>query len=223
VTVSVRDNGIGIPHALQETMFSMFVQERVRSDGGGGLGLGLALSRRLVEMHHGTIRAHSDGPDTGSTFTIAIPRAGSPRALAPKKRTGDMAPLRREPAPRAVLTVVIDDNEDARDLLSALLRRRGHEVLTAPDGPTGLALILEHQPDVALVDLGLPSLDGFGVVEALRRQRPELKTRLIALSGYGNAEDYLRTKQAGFHAHLVKPASSATIFDCVTRQLEGGE
>jgi CheY-like chemotaxis protein len=222
-TVSVRDNGIGIPHALQATMFSMFVQERVRSDGGGGLGLGLALSRRLVELHNGSIRAHSDGPNTGSTFTIAIPRAGSPLALAPKKRTADMAPLRHEPASRAVRTVVVDDNEDARELLSALLRQRGHEVLTAHDGPTGVTLILEHQPDVALVDLGLPTLDGFGVVETLRRQQPDLKTRLIALTGYGNADDYARTKQAGFHAHLVKPASSSAIVACVKRQLEDAE
>ena len=218
-SISVRDSGMGIPVELQESVFSMFVQERVRSDGSGGLGLGLALSRRLVEMHGGSIRVHSKGAGCGSTFVITVPRVGSPTALAVRKRTGDMEPLRRASAQRTVRTIIVDDNEDARELLSTLLRARGFDVLTAGDGPTGLAMIREHEPDVAIVDLGLPHLDGFGVVEALRRDCPELKTRLIALTGYGHADDYERTKRAGFHAHLVKPASAAAIFDCLTKQL----
>jgi two-component system, sensor histidine kinase len=219
--VRVRDNGIGIPLELQDSIFNMFVQERVRSDGSGGLGLGLALSRRLIEMHNGSIAVQSDGRDQGSTFEVRIPLVGSPMAVEVRRRTGDMEPLKREQPPmRAVRTVVIDDNEDARELLCDLLRGRGYDVLTAQDGPSGVALIREHQPDIALVDLGLPRLDGFGVVEALRRDCPDLKTRLVALTGYGHPTDYERTKLAGFHGHLVKPASAATILACLSAQLD---
>ena len=218
--VRVRDNGIGIPLELQDTIFKMFVQERVRSDGSGGLGLGLALSRRLVEMHRGEILCESEGRDRGSSFEIRVPRPESPFALPIRKRTRDMQPLRAEAPPRGVRTVVVDDNEDARELVSDLLRRKGYDVLTACDGPSGLGLIRDHKPDIALVDLGLPMLDGFGVVETLRRECPDLKTRLIALTGYGQAADQDRTKRAGFHAHLVKPASAAAIFACVASQLD---
>ncbi|HEY5924731.1 MAG TPA: response regulator [Kofleriaceae bacterium] len=222
--VRVQDNGIGIPSELQTTIFKMFVQERVRSDGSGGLGLGLALSRRLIEMHHGAISCSSEGRDRGSTFEIHIPRYGSPLALPLRKRTRDMAPLRHDPRdPKGVRTVVIDDNDDARELLSDLLRGKGYEVLTARDGSTGLGLIREHQPHVALVDIGLPVLDGFGVVEALRKECPGLKTRLIALTGYGQSTDEDRTRSAGFHAHLIKPASAATILACLSQQLEESE
>jgi CheY-like chemotaxis protein len=115
--------------------------------------------------------------------------------------------------------VVVDDNEDARELLSALLRQQGYDVLTANDGPSGLEIIRAHEPHVALVDLGLPGLDGLGVVAALRQQFPQLQTRLIALTGYGGDNDHERTAAAGFHAHLVKPASAAAIFACISAQL----
>ena len=219
--VRVRDNGIGIPAELQTTIFNMFIQERVRSDGSGGLGLGLALARRLVEMHNGSIHCESEGPNRGSTFEIRIPLLGSPFALTVRKRTGDMEPLRLvDRDPHAVRTVVVDDNADARELLSELLRANGYEVLTAGDGASGLGLIREHRPDLAFVDLGLPMLDGCGLAEALRKECPDLRTRLIALTGYGGANDRERTSRAGFHAHLVKPASAAAIMACVTKQLD---
>jgi signal transduction histidine kinase len=218
--VRVTDSGIGIPPELQESVFRMFVQERVRSDGSGGLGLGLALSKRLVEMHNGSISVHSEGRNCGSTFSVHVPRVGSPLAVPARKRTRDMEPLSRpEDAGMPIRTVVIDDNDDARDLISELLRTNGYDVLTAADGKSGLTLIAEHRPDIALVDLGLPALDGFGVVEALRQSCPDLKTRLIALTGYGEASDHERTRRAGFHGHLVKPASAAAIIDCVVQQL----
>lgn len=220
--VRILDNGIGIPAELQSTIFNMFVQERVRSDGSGGLGLGLALSNRLVAMHNGSIACRSEGRDRGSEFEVQIPRFGSVQALPIRKRTEEFQPLRRpvDHDPRSIRTVVVDDNDDARELLSELLRGKGYDVLTASDGKTGLGLIRQHQPDVALVDLGLPMLDGFGVVEALRKECPQLKTRLIALTGYGQATDQDKTKRAGFHAHLVKPASAAAIFACVAEQLD---
>ena len=219
--VRVTDSGIGIPLELQDSIFKMFVQERVRSDGSGGLGLGLALARRLVEMHRGVISVSSDGRDRGSTFEIAIPLATSPAALLPRTRTGGMMSV-ADPTrdPTTVRTIVIDDNDDARELLADLLRARGYEVLSACDGVTGLKLIREHQPDIALVDLGLPGLDGISVVEQLRTECPDLRTRLVALTGYGEIADHERTRRAGFHAHLVKPATAAAIFACVANQLD---
>lgn len=221
--IRITDNGQGIPAALQGSIFNMFVQERVSSDGSGGLGLGLALSRRLVELHNGAISVHSDGRGMGSTFEIQLPLASSPLALTPRKRTRDMEPLAKpieEPRTVVIRTVVIDDNEDARELLSDLLRSRGYEVLCAGDGPTGVDLIRQHQPHVALVDLGLPGMDGIGVIETLRSSHPELKTRLVALTGYGESSDRERTRRAGFHAHLVKPATAAAIFEVVAKALD---
>ncbi len=219
--VQVKDDGIGIPPELQATIFQMFVQERVRSDGSGGLGLGLALARRLVELHHGTIRCHSEGRDRGSTFEIQLPRITSSLALSPRPRTRDMEPMRPDASDaRSIRTVVIDDNDDARELLSEVLRGKGYSVMTASDGQSGLGLIREQQPHVAIVDIGLPVLDGFAVVEALQKQCPQLKTRLIALTGHGQSTDHDRIKVAGFHAHLVKPASAATILACLSQQLQ---
>jgi signal transduction histidine kinase len=217
--IQVTDNGIGIPIDLQGSIFTMFVQERCRSDGSGGLGLGLALAKRLVELHHGSIGCQSAGRDQGSAFEVCIPRYGSPLSVPVRKRTRDMQPLPRPDGFKAVKTIIIDDNDDARELVGELLRGKGFEVLTAADGETGLKLIREHHPDVAIVDLGLPLLDGFGVVEALRKDAPDLRTRLIALTGYGQSGDRERTRNAGFHEHLVKPVTATAIFDCVRRQL----
>lgn len=208
--VRVSDTGIGIPAELIPKIFEMFVQERVRSDGSGGLGLGLALARQLVEMHHGTIVAASNGRGTGSTFEFTLPLAANDNALVSRTRSDAMKPLHRPPT-LSLRTVVIDDNEDARELVAQLLRSRGHEVWTAVDGHQGLAMIRDRRPDVALVDLGLPGIDGVALVLELRAQCPDLCTRLVALTGYGHTGDVQRTKDAGFHAHLVKPASAAAI------------
>ncbi len=116
---------------------------------------------------------------------------------------------------RAPRTVVVDDNHDAVDLLATLLEANGMEVLTAADGPSGIALIRSQQPDVAVVDLGLPGIDGFGVIETLRMECPDLKTRFVALTGYGDASAVERTKRAGFRSHLVKPAPASAILACL--------
>ncbi|HEY6036731.1 MAG TPA: response regulator [Kofleriaceae bacterium] len=210
--VRVRDNGIGIPAELQPSLFEMFVQERIGPDGSGGLGLGLALAHRLVELHAGTLTVHSDGHGCGSTFELRLPRAEPAAVVAP--------PAERPAKP--IKTVVIDDNDDARELIAALLEGKGFEVLAAADGNAGLALIRDHVPDVAIVDLALPGLDGFDLVAALRAQFPQVKTRMIALSGRGAAEDRERTQRAGFDAHLVKPASAAAIIACIADQLQRG-
>jgi signal transduction histidine kinase len=222
--VRVTDTGIGIPAELLPRVFDMFVQERARSDGSGGLGLGLALARQLVDMHHGTIEATSPGRGRGSTFEILLPRADADDVLVPRTRSDAIEPLPRpaeEPKRPHLRAVVIDDNADACDMLAELLRSQGHEVLTACDGHAGLALICEHRPDVALVDLGLPGLDGVALVERLRAQRPQLATRLVALTGYGHSADRKRTADAGFHAHLVKPASAEVILSTVAALAAG--
>jgi signal transduction histidine kinase len=219
--VRVVDSGAGIPPELQDSIFKMFVQERVASDGSGGLGLGLALSRRLVELHRGTISVHSAGRGRGSTFEIRLPLPGGELSLQPRKRTGDMPPLTKDgPMPGTICAVVVDDNEDACELLADLLRAHGYCVLTAHDGPSGVDLIRAQRPQIALVDLGLPGMDGIAVVEALRGVVPDLRTRLVAVTGFGAAADRERTRRAGFHAHLVKPAPMPMILECLAKQLE---
>ena len=209
--VRVRDNGMGIPPELQASLFDMFVQERIGPDGSGGLGLGLALAHRLVELHGGTLTAHSEGRGCGSTFEIRLKLVKPVETHAPP-------PQKVEVASR-IKTIVIDDNDDARELIAALLEGKGYEVLAAADGHAGLALIRDHAPHVAIVDLALPGLDGFDLAAALRAQFPQVKTRLIALTGHGAAEDRERTQRAGFDAHLVKPASAAAIIACIADQL----
>ena len=208
--VRVTDTGIGIPADLLPKIFDMFVQERVRSDGSGGLGLGLTLAQQLVEMHRGTIRAASAGRNTGSTFEIMLPLEGTADVIVARTRSDAIKPLDL-PKTSTLRTVVIDDNADARELLAELLKSHGHDVMTAADGHEGLAMIRDHRPDVALVDLGLPGIDGLALAHELRVQCPDLCTRLIALTGYGHASDMQRTKEAGFHAHLVKPATVVSI------------
>ncbi len=214
--VRVTDSGMGIPAELQASIFNMFVQERVASDGSGGLGLGLALTRRLVELHNGSITVESLGRGHGSTFEVRMPRAGASLALTPRKRTRDMEPLSNT-TPAAIRTLVIDDNDDARDLISTLLTSRGYEVRTANDGPSGLAMIREYEPHVAFVDLGLPGLDGVSLAQRFNAECPTAKTRLVALTGYGEERDRQRTRDVGFRAHLVKPATAAAIFEAVAK------
>ena len=211
--VRVADNGIGIDPASLESVFEMFVQEREGDDGAGGLGVGLALARRLAEMHGGALRATSAGRGQGSTFEVLVPlgEAALPEAAAPR---GSIE-KRRRPSANPLRAIVIDDNEDSLALTAELLASYGHDVLTAADGATGLAMICEHRPDVALVDLGLPRLDGFELVTALRERCPDLKTRLVAMTGYGQESDFRRTRDAGFDDHLVKPASSSAILNAV--------
>ncbi len=158
----------------------------------------------------------SAGRGHGTTFEVSIPEATSPAALTPRKRTREMDPLAK-PRTGVIRALVIDDNDDARDLISFLLRSQGYEVLTANDGPSGLEIIREQEPDVALVDLGLPGLDGVALAQRLRSEHPGHRTRLIALTGYGEERDRERTQRAGFRAHLVKPATAATIFETVTK------
>ena len=207
VVVEVRDNGRGIPEHMLPRVFDLFVQaERTRDRAQGGLGLGLTLVRRLVEMHGGTVSAASAGPDQGSVFTVTLPLAepSDVPTTRPQLPTGRFPVIRRG-AGLAIL--VVEDNEDSRDMLQLLLEARGHHVDVAADGTTGLAQLLTQRHDVALLDIGLPGVDGYEVVRRLREQRPDRSTRLIAITGYGQGEDRARALAAGFDEHLVKPVS----------------
>jgi len=195
----VTDTGIGIDPAMLSRVFELFAQaEQPHGRSVGGLGIGLALSRRLVEMHGGTIAAASEGQGRGAQFTVRLPveatATPAPTATVPGRERG-----------RNVL--IIEDNDDARESLRLLLELIGHRVIEAADGSHGVALALKHQPEVVLIDLGLPGLDGYEVARALR-SNPGCRTALlVAVTGYGQAEDRRRSKDSGFDAHLVKPVS----------------
>jgi NO-binding membrane sensor protein with MHYT domain/CheY-like chemotaxis protein len=211
VVLTVADDGAGMDAETVARAFELFFQARREPDRGrGGLGIGLTLARRIVELHGGTIAAASDGPGRGATFTLRLPAIAAPRASA---AAGAQA------APRAARQVVIvEDSADARLSLQMLLESEGHTVHTAIDGPTGLDTILQVQPDVALVDIGLPGLDGYGLAARLRSAG--LDTYLVALTGYGRREDQARARDAGFDAHVTKPAPMDYLLRLVSEAAE---
>jgi PAS domain S-box-containing protein len=202
--LSVRDTGVGIAPELLSRVFDLFVQgERALDRTQGGLGIGLTLVRRLVELHGGTVEATSAGRGRGSTFTVRLPLASAP-ALAPSS-----APSSAPATGRRVL--VVEDNDDSRAMLRELLGLLGHEVHEAADGATGVARALELAPDVTLVDIGLPGLDGYEVARRIRRDPAGRHLYLVALTGYGLPEDRERAVAAGYDVHLVKPIDPAKL------------
>jgi signal transduction histidine kinase/CheY-like chemotaxis protein len=208
--ISVRDTGIGIPAALLPKVFDLFVQgERGLDRSQGGLGIGLALVRSLVESHHGTVSVHSDGPGKGSEFVVRLPSAPqlSPRLPAVISFAEKIASTR---------VLVVDDNVDAAELLGEILQSYGHQIAVAHDGPRALLLAASFQPSVAVVDIGLPIMDGYELAGRLRLLPGLQDLRLIALSGYGQSDDKTRSRQAGFNVHLVKPAELDTIVAAIS-------
>jgi CheY-like chemotaxis protein len=198
--VYVTDTGMGIAPDMLRGIFDLFAQaERSGRRPAGGLGIGLTLARRLVELHGGTITASSDGLGRGSRFTVRLPLAVGVTALLPP------GPGRPGSGSRRVL--VIEDNDDARESLVVLLESLGHRVLDAMDGVRGVTVALEACPDVVLIDLGLPALDGFRVAQTLRSTPAGKRMTLIAVTGYGQPDDRDRSEQAGFDAHVVKPVN----------------
>jgi signal transduction histidine kinase len=212
--VRVTDNGRGIPGDLLPRIFDMFVQERVTPDGAGGLGLGLGLVKRLIELHGGTVHAASAGQGQGATFELRLP-------LVDAKTLEKIKPMRSKSGvfDKPLRAVVCDDAPDLRDLVADLLRLRGHDVTVVGDGPAAIELIVAERPDVALIDIGLPEMDGYEVARTIRAQLPDHKPRLIAMTGYGQASDRAAAFEAGFDAHIVKPASA----DKILRALYGTE
>jgi CheY-like chemotaxis protein len=208
IVIRVRDTGIGIPQDMHTRIFELFTQGDVPiARPLGGLGLGLSLVRSLTELHDGTVAVQSEGPGRGSEFTIRLP--------AGKTESGSDTETASTGTARHVL--VIEDNADAREMLRMALELDGHRVETAEDGTSGVEAALRSTPDVVLVDIGLPGLDGYAVARRLRAALGQRVT-LVALTGYGQTEDRRRTAEAGFDAHLVKPVDP----DVLTRALAAG-
>jgi signal transduction histidine kinase/ActR/RegA family two-component response regulator len=205
VRLSVKDEGAGIAPEMIERVFDMFVQQdQTIERSQGGLGLGLTIVRSLVEMHGGRVTVRSDGLGRGSEFVIDLPCAPVVLPLALPER-----PLARPDTGPAQRFLIIDDNVDAAMALGELLRLLGHHVEVAHDGLNALAVARRFRPDIALVDIGLPVMDGYELAGHLREQYPEL--RIIAVTGYGLERDRERSARTGFSDHLVKPIELATL------------
>ncbi|MFM0627892.1 chemotaxis protein CheB [Paraburkholderia xenovorans] len=203
--LTIADNGLGMAADFLPTIFTIFVQaERSLDRKSAGLGLGLALVDQLIRLHHGTVQAASEGPGQGSTFVVRLPVLAGARLEAPQSKAGDEGHLAVRAPPQRIL--VVDDNADAGESTATLLALDGHEVKVARDGPSALLLAVDFRPDVVLLDIGLPGMDGYEVARRLRVIPGFADTLLVALSGYGGEEHRHRAEQAGFDQHLVKPA-----------------
>ncbi|MGN6107268.1 MAG: hybrid sensor histidine kinase/response regulator, partial [Kofleriaceae bacterium] len=209
--VRVRDSGIGITSELLPHIFEMFVQAPQALDRArGGIGLGLAIVRSLVELHGGTVQATSEGPGKGSVFEVDLP------ALAKLAPRGPL-PAERGTAWRGRV-LVVDDNPDALSLLADALESRGYLTARAHDGPSALAVASQVHPEIALLDIGLPVMDGYELARRLHERDRAVK--LVAVTGYGQPGDFERTQQAGFSAHLVKPISLDAVQATIERLVE---
>jgi CheY-like chemotaxis protein/two-component sensor histidine kinase len=209
--VTVVDEGRGIDPDMLPRIFGSFVQVKT---GGGGLGVGLTLARRLVEMHGGSIHARSEGVGRGSEFEVRIPIASGPDDVttAPTiERTAPFFVIEPAALDERLRIVVIDDNDDIRETMQQLLQSLGHVVEVAADGLTGVELVLKERPQVALVDIGMPGLDGYQVAQKLREELGPAQLRLIAMTGFGQSSDRDRALAAGFDTHLIKPARTEQI------------
>ncbi|NUQ63149.1 MAG: response regulator [Pirellulales bacterium] len=211
IVVCVRDQGIGIDPDKLEFIFEPFVQEGAalaRSD--GGMGIGLALVRSLVQLHGGTVVAESKGLGYGSTFMVRLPEAAPARRPKPQSAPhSDISEMR---------ILIIEDNANAREMLQAVLELDGHEVAVAESGPQGLEMIEFQHPEVALVDIGLPGLDGYQLARAVRKNPENDAVFLVALTGYGQPDDRRQALDAGFDAHLVKPVDMEKLAEAFAKR-----
>ncbi len=208
VVLSVKDSGVGIAKDMLSRVFDRFAQERqslARSQ--GGLGLGLAIAKSLVALHHGEVSARSEGRGTGSEFIVALPAFSTP--LSP------IAVAARHTAADSVLykILVVDDSQDTADLMAFALSQLGHDVRAAYDGPSALRAIADFAPDVAVLDIGLPGMNGYELAQELRSRSATI--RLVAVTGYGQTRDRKRSRDAGFAKHLVKPVNFASVLDAI--------
>jgi signal transduction histidine kinase len=201
IVFEVSDTGIGIPTEMQTQIFEMFVQvPRSYEQRQGGLGIGLTLVRRLVELHGGQVWCVSEGVGKGSTFVVRLPHA--------HEAVHEHAPsVRREPRKQRSI-LLVDDNVDAIETLSALLRHDGHDVRTAATGPDALELVREFVPDIALLDIGLPGMSGYELARRLREDPRLGDLTLVAVTGWGQPEDRRQSREAGFNHHFTKPVDA---------------
>ena len=210
--IRVKDTGIGIQKELIPRAFELFTQVHAKSEcSQGGLGIGLALVRRLAEMHGGNVTAQSDGPGQGTEFVIRLPIAAKP-AMRVETQSTD-APAMPTVAPRRIL--VADDNRDAAESLGLQLQLAGHEVRTAQDGAEALKVGNAFKPEIVLLDLGMPKMDGYETARQMRRRSWGKRAAIVALTGWGQQQDRERTTAAGFDAHLVKPVRDFDLFQAI--------
>ena len=215
----VRDNGVGIDPQLLPEVFDMFVQGARGADRSqGGLGLGLSLVRTFTELHGGTVSAASAGPGQGSEFTVRLPVAEIPDESAVGVDRSPALPIARRNGKRVL---VVDDNQDAAELIMAVLEGAGHQVQVAHDPIKALSVAVGFQPQIAILDVGLPVMDGYALGRELRARQQEPAPILVALTGYGQEQDRRRSTDAGFSAHLVKPVSATMLVHLLEALNEG--
>jgi CheY-like chemotaxis protein/two-component sensor histidine kinase len=206
VVISVSDTGDGIAPENLASVFDLFVQaNRTLARSEGGLGIGLTLVRQLVEMHGGRVQAFSEGHSRGSRFVVHLPIMGGESCRAPITQIGN--------DPQRCRIVIVEDNADTREMLRCLLAMDGHEVAVAADGLSGVDAILSLRPDIALVDIGLPGIDGFELAEQVRAADRNRQIRLVAVTGYGQIGDMQQALNAGFDRHLVKPVKHEALIE----------
>ncbi|HWA98935.1 MAG TPA: response regulator [Pirellulales bacterium] len=205
--ISVKDSGIGISKEMLPRVFNLFTQvDRHLHRNQGGLGVGLTLARRLVEMHGGTIEAHSAGLNMGSEFIVRLPLI-SQSVSVPRSESEPSA----RPAAASRRVLVVDDNEDGAKTLAMMLRVMGHEIRTAHDGVAALEVAEVFRPEVILLDIGMPRMDGYEACRAIRQKPWASSIRIVALTGWGHEEDRRKTRDAGFDDHLTKPVDSEVL------------
>jgi PAS domain S-box-containing protein len=222
IALRVRDDGIGITPDLLPRIFDLFVQgERAVERGVGGLGLGLAIARSLVELHGGSLSAASDGPGRGSTFTVRLPALepalASAAAAEDDRVTGR---LRVEDLRPGARILIVDDNRDAAEILAEALEATGYRTCVAFDAPQALDRAASFRPHLAVLDLGLPVMDGYELARRLREQPSNRGIKLVAVTGYGQDSDRRRSSGAGFTAHLIKPVALARVTDLIGQLLD---
>jgi signal transduction histidine kinase/ActR/RegA family two-component response regulator len=207
--LTIKDSGVGISPDLLPHVFELFMQGTSGLDRAqGGLGIGLALVRQLVSLHGGTVSAQSAGPGQGSIFVVRLPRIAAP-AMLPAQ------PLPENAKHRRWRILLIEDNDDARHMVSQLLDMEGHEVFEASTATAGLRLVAEQKPDLAIVDIGLPDMTGYEVAERLRADDATHAMGLIAMTGYGQAQDRINALAAGFDFHLVKSTNVKHLLEVI--------
>jgi CheY-like chemotaxis protein len=215
--VSFRDSGIGIAPDRLEQVFEMFSQEEpALSRARGGLGIGLSLTRKLVELHGGSVGASSEGHGKGSVFTVRLP-------VAVPVLTGSAEPLPdKVPPPAGTLRILVaDDNVDAAETLSILLESMGHSVHRVNDGEAAVAAAESFDPEVVLLDIGMPKLNGYEACRRMREQAAGAARTVVAVTGWGQEQDLERAREAGFDAHLVKPLDMERLAQLIAARLEG--
>ena len=223
VRLTVQDDGIGLDPGQEREIFELFSQaDRSLARSEGGLGVGLTMVANLVRMHGGEVTAESPGRDLGTTVTVTLPRMDAEVEAGEDRPSRRRWPAEPEIVERPRRVLVVEDGVDAAEALRDLLRLWGHEAWIAHDGSEGLELYEAHRPDVVLLDIGLPEMDGYEVASKIREASPDDGVLLVALTGYGQEKDVRRALDSGFDHHLLKPTDPASLRELLARP-DGGE